>query len=209
MIEQRHRHRASPAVGARVEIARDYIESEAREVVRALLDRGEIVSVLSGDRPDVVRRVATELAIPHFIACARPQDKLDYVLRQQAAGDTIVMIGDGVNDAPVLAAASVSIAVGRGTDVARASADAILLTDSLHGVVEATDAAGRTLAVIRQNLAWALAYNVAALPMAALGYVTPWIAGIGMALSSLLVVTNALRLTRSGRVPRRDQKSQE
>ena len=144
-----------------------------------------------------------------MIASARPQDKLDYVLRQQAAGDTIVMIGDGVNDAPVLAAASVSIAVGRGTDVARASADAILLTDRLHGVVEAVDAAGRTLAVIRQNLAWALAYNVAALPMAALGYVTPWMAGIGMALSSLLVVTNALRLTRSGRVPRRDQKGQE
>ena len=144
-----------------------------------------------------------------LIASARPQDKLDYVLRQQAAGDTIVMIGDGVNDAPVLAAASVSIAVGRGTDVARASADAVLLTDRLHGVVEAVDAAGRTLAVIRQNLAWALAYNVAALPLAALGYVTPWMAGIGMALSSLLVVANALRLTRSGRVPRRDQKGQE
>ena len=187
----------------------DPVRDEAREVVRALLDRGKIVSVLSGDRPDVVRRVARELAIPHLIASARPQDKLDYVLRQQAAGDTIVMIGDGVNDAPVLAAASVSIAVGRGTDVARASADAILLTDRLHGVVEAVDAAGRTLAVIRQNLAWALAYNVAALPMAALGYVTPWMAGIGMALSSLLVVTNALRLTRSGRVPRRDQKGQE
>ena len=94
---------------------------------------------------------------------------------------------------------------GRGTR----ERDAILLTDRLHGVVEAVDAAGRTLAVIRQNLAWALAYNVAALPMAALGYVTPWMAGIGMALSSLLVVTNALRLTRSGRVPRRDQKGQE
>ena len=78
----------------------DPVRDEAREVVRALLDRGKIVTLLSGDRPDVVRRVARELAIPHLIASAGPQDKLDYVLRQQAAGDTIVMIGDGVNDAP-------------------------------------------------------------------------------------------------------------
>ena len=138
-------------------------------------------ALLSGDRPEVVRHVAKELGIPHVIADARPQDKLDYVLRQQAAGDAIVMIGDGVNDAPVLAAASVSIAVGRSTDVARASADAVLLTDRLHGVVEAVDAARRTLTVIRQNLGWALAYNFAALPLAALGYVTPWMAGVGMA----------------------------
>ncbi len=187
----------------------DPIRDEARAVVRALLDRGKMVTLLSGDRPDVVRRVANELAIPHWIASARPQDKLDYVLRQQAAGDPIVMIGDGVNDAPVLAAASVSIAVGRSTDVARASADAILLTDRLHGVVEAVDAAGRTLTVIRQNLVWAFTYNFTALPMAALGYVTPWMAGVGMALSSLLVVTNALRLTRSGRVLRGNQRVQE
>jgi Cu2+-exporting ATPase len=178
----------------------DPIRDEAGAVIRALLDRGKMVSLVSGDRPEVVQHVANKLGIPHTIAGARPQDKLDYVLCQQAAGDVIVMVGDGVNDAPVLTAASVSIAVGSSTHVARASADAILLTDRLHGVVEATDAAGRTLTVIRQNLAWAFAYNFAALPLAALGYVTPWMAGVGMALSSLLVVTNALRLTRPARV---------
>ena len=172
----------------------DPVRNEARGVIRALLDRGKSVTLLSGDRPEVVRHVATELGIPDLIAGARPQDKLDYVLRQQAAGDTIVMIGDGVNDAPVLAAAAVSIAVGHSTDVARASADAVLLTDGLHGVVEAVDTARRTFTVIRQNLVWALAYNFAALPLAAFGYVTPWMAGVGMAMSSLLVVANALRL---------------
>jgi Cu2+-exporting ATPase len=172
----------------------DPVRTEARAVIRALRDRGKTVTLLSGDRPEVVRHVARALDIPHLIAGARPQDKLDYVLRQQAAGNAIVMIGDGVNDAPVLAAASVSIAVGHSTDVARASADAVLLTDGLHGVVEAVDPSRRTFTVIRQNLVWALAYNFAALPLAAFGYVTPWIAGVGMAMSSLLVVANALRL---------------
>ena len=180
----------------------DPIRDEAREVIRALLDRGKTVTLLSGDRLEVVRHVARQLEIPHVIADAKPQDKLDYVLRQQAAGDAIVMIGDGVNDAPVLAAAGVSIAVGHSTDVARASADAVLLTDGLHGVVEAVDTARRTFTVIWQNLGWALAYNFAALPLAALGYVTPWMAGVGMAMSSLLVVANALRLAHTPSWPR-------
>ena len=186
----------------------DPIRAEARDVVRALHHRGKMITLLSGDRPEAVWHVARELNIPHVLASASPQDKLNYVLRQQAAGDTVVMIGDGVNDAPVLAAASVSIAVGRSTDVARASADAILLNDELHGIVDAVDAAKRTLTVIRQNLVWAFAYNFAVLPMAALGYVTPWMAGVGMALSSLLVVTNALRLTRPARALR-DRQRQE
>jgi Cu2+-exporting ATPase len=187
----------------------DPIRDEAGAVIRELLDRGKMVSLVSGDRPEVVQHVAKELGIPHTIADARPQDKLDYVLHQQAVGDAIVMVGDGVNDAPVLAAASVSIAVGRSTDVARASADAVLLKDKLRGVVDAVDAAGRTVTVIRQNLAWAFAYNFAALPLAALGYVTPWMAGVGMALSSLLVVTNALRLTRPARVLHGNRPGQE
>lgn len=183
----------------------DPMRDDARGVIRALLDRGKTVSVLSGDRPEVVQYVARELGIARVVAEATPQDKLDHVLRLQAAGAKVAMIGDGVNDAPVLAAATVSVAMGRSTDVARASADAILLTDRLQSLVDAVDEATRSLGVIRQNLSWAIAYNVAAVPLAAFGYVTPWMAGVGMALSSLLVVTNALRLARAAPLPNRGE----
>ena len=183
----------------------DPIRDDARSVIRALLDRGKTVSVLSGDRPEVARHVARELGITHVIAGATPQDKLDHVLRLQATGDKVAMIGDGVNDAPVLAAATVSIAMGCSTDVARASADAILLTDRLQSLIDAVDEAACTLSVIKQNLGWAFAYNFAAVPLAAFGYVTPWMAGIGMAMSSLLVVANALRLARTAPLSSRSQ----
>lgn len=183
----------------------DPLRDDARSVVRALLDRGKTVSVLSGDRREVVQHVARELGIAHVIAGATPQNKLDYVLRLQAAGEKVAMIGDGVNDGPVLAAATVSVAMGCGTDVARASADAILLTDRLQSLIDAVDEAARTLRVIKQNLGWAIAYNFAALPLAAIGYVTPWMAGVGMAMSSLLVVANALRLTHAAPSPRRGE----
>ena len=120
-----------------------------------------------------------------------------YVQSLQARGEQVAMIGDGINDAPVLAAAHVSMTMAGSADVARANADAVLMTDRLHTVVEAADLATLTRRVIKQNLCWAVAYNILALPLAALGYVTPWMAGVGMALSSLLVVANALRLTRA------------
>uniref|UniRef100_UPI0030EB7BB8 HAD-IC family P-type ATPase n=1 Tax=Undibacterium luofuense TaxID=2828733 RepID=UPI0030EB7BB8 len=132
--------------------------------------------------------------ISEWHADVTPEDKYRMVEQCQAAGQIVAMAGDGVNDAPVLAAAQVSIAMGSGTDVARAAADMVLLAPDLGRLVEAHDTARRAMRIIRQNLWWAFAYNVVALPLAIAGLVTPWLAGIGMAASSTLVVLNALRL---------------
>ena len=125
-----------------------------------------------------------------------PQEKLARVTRMQEAGENVVMVGDGINDAPVLAAAGVSIALAQGSQLARASADFILVNGKLSALPRAMSAARRTRRIIAQNLAWAIGYNLAALPAAAAGYIAPWAAAIGMSLSSLLVVGNSYRLYR-------------
>jgi Cu2+-exporting ATPase len=127
-----------------------------------------------------------------------PADKLQRIRSLQERGAIVLAIGDGINDAPSLGGAAVSIAMGNGTQLAQASADMILLSERLMVLPQAVRLARRTLTVIKQNLTWAIVYNAAALPLAAAGWIQPWMAAIGMSASSLLVVLNALRLRGSG-----------
>jgi Cu2+-exporting ATPase len=177
----------------------DVLRHDAAALVRSLAGSGAAVALLSGDRPQRVAHTAFELGIREFVGAASPADKLAHVERLQAKGAVVAMVGDGVNDAPVLSRAQVSIAPGSGTELAQVSADIVLLNDRLDVLGETVHAARRTLRVIRQNLGWTVAYNAVALPLAMAGLVTPVVAAIGMSASSLLVVGNALRLSR--RVP--------
>jgi len=173
---------------------RDQLRSDARQTIADLVKLGCKVSLLSGDRQSVVKQVADSLGIVHATGEMSPDDKLSYVKKLQAEGDVVAMVGDGINDAPVLAAAQVSIAMGSGTQIAQASADMVLLSEQLTQLASAIHHARKTLRVIRENLSWALVYNLIALPLAAMGWVAPWMAAIGMSASSLVVVLNALRL---------------
>jgi len=180
----------------------DEIRDGARDLVRTLAARGVGVSLYSGDRGDAVARVADALGIADRAGGLLPQDKLARLRALAAQGRTTVMVGDGVNDAPVLAGAAVSVAMGGGAQAARASADFILVNERLPALLPAFDLARRTRRVVAQNLGWAIGYNLVALPLAAAGLVAPWMAAAGMSASSLLVVGNSLRLA-SSRTPGR------
>ncbi len=169
----------------------------AATALAALKAQGIALLALSGDTPATVAKIAADLGIPSAQGGMSPEDKHAAILRLQAGGAIVAMVGDGVNDAPVLAQAHVSIAMGSGTDIARSQGDVVLLSDDLGHLAVGVAVARRTLRVIRQNLAWAFAYNLAAIPLAMFGWITPWMAGIGMSASSLLVVLNALRLQRT------------
>jgi Cu2+-exporting ATPase len=166
----------------------------ARALVDSLRRGGYGVSLLSGDHRQAALHIAEQVGIDTVEAGLSPEDKLAKVTAMQAAGAVVAMVGDGVNDAPVLARAQVSVAMGGGTQLAATSADMILLSDNLAHLGMGFTIAKRTFRVIRQNLTWALLYNATALPAAALGLVPPWLAAIGMSASSLLVVANAMRL---------------
>ncbi|MCL6556642.1 MAG: cadmium-translocating P-type ATPase [Burkholderiales bacterium] len=172
----------------------DRLRPEAGELMERLKALGVGVSILSGDDEAAVRHVAETLGVADWHARARPEDKLAKLQALQAAGRVVAMVGDGVNDAPVLAAAQVSIAMGGGTQVARASSDIVLLSENLLDVARALATGRRAIAIMKSNFAWAVGYNVLALPFAVLGYIPPWLAAIGMSASSLIVVLNALRL---------------
>jgi len=172
----------------------DRLRADAAETVQRLGKLGIEVELLSGDEATTVQSVADALGIGQFQSRCRPEDKLARIRALQEQGAVVAMVGDGVNDAPVLAGAQVSLAMGSGTQLAHASADMVLLSEQLPHLVTAIRTSRRTLAVIRQNLAWALVYNGVALPLAAAGWIAPWMAAIGMSTSSLVVVINALRL---------------
>jgi Cu2+-exporting ATPase len=162
-----------------------------------LREQGKTLVLLTGDAPAVASRVAASLGISDVRAGVTPQGKHDCVKALQSEGAIVAMVGDGVNDAPVLAQAQVSIAMGSGAHLARTQSDFILLSENLEHLRFGTRRASKTLRVIKQNLWWSFAYNFVALPLAIAGYVTPWMAGIGMSASSLLVVLNSLRIQSS------------
>jgi len=176
----------------------DTLRPGAREVVCALSDDGLLPVLLSGDRASSVGAIARELGIRDARGDLSPADKRAAIVDLQSRGAVVAMAGDGINDAPGLAQAQVSVSLGSATPLAQWTADVVILSDALPRIAEAIRHARRTLAVIRQNLGWAAAYNAVAIPAAALGYVTPLLAAIGMSLSSLVVVLNALRLARTG-----------
>ncbi|HEX7952514.1 MAG TPA: cation-translocating P-type ATPase, partial [Burkholderiales bacterium] len=178
----------------------DQLRADAHDAVRDLRAAGKHVAIWSGDAAPAVAAAAARLGIDDFASGLLPADKQARMLALQQQGAVVAMVGDGVNDAPVLAQAQVSIAMGSGALLAQAHADIVLLSARLHSLVEAVAVAGRTRRIIRQNLVWAVAYNIAALTCAAAGLVTPWLAGIGMGASSLMVVLNSLRAAGTARV---------
>ena len=174
----------------------DPLRQESLSVVQQLQAGGYRIHLLSGDESRVASGVAGRLGIKNCTAAASPQQKQHYVNALQQQGARVLMVGDGVNDAPVLACADVSMAVANASALTRTSADVINLADGVHGLLPLLRLAKKTLRVVRQNLLWAALYNFTAIPLAALGIIAPWSAALGMSLSSLLVAANACRLWR-------------
>jgi len=164
-----------------------------REAFSALSELGLRVAILSGDNATRVHDVAAGLGVT-YVAGARPADKLRYIEEIKASGARVLMVGDGLNDAPALAAADVSMAPATAADIGRNAADLVFLRESLDAIPRAIEISRRANTLVRQNFGLAIAYNLVAIPVAVLGHVTPLVAAIAMSLSSVLVVANALRL---------------
>jgi Cu+-exporting ATPase len=177
-------------------VVADAVKDTSAEAISQLKDLGLTPILLTGDDETVARAVAAEVGIEQVIADVMPQDKVDVVRRLQAEGKVVAMVGDGVNDAAALAQADLGLAMGTGTDVAIEASDLTLVRGDLRAVADALRLSRRTLRTIQQNLVWAFAYNIAAIPLAAAGLLNPMLAGAAMAVSSVSVVANSLRLRR-------------
>lgn len=185
----------------------DELREDAQDTVNQLQHLGLQVHMLSGDSSGSAERLSKQLGIQHCTSGASPKQKLDTIAALQAQGAKVMMLGDGINDIPVLAAADVSIAMANASDLAKTHADGILMSAQLSHIVELVFLAKRTRNTIRQNLSWSLLYNFSVIPLAAQGLIPPYLAAIGMSLSSLLVLLNALRLQRWKMKPPRHPKA--
>jgi Cu2+-exporting ATPase len=172
------------------------VRPDAAQTVQALKDLGVTVWLLSGDRPESAGQVAQQVGIAHAWGACTPHDKLMHLQAAQAQGAKVAMVGDGLNDGPVLAGAHVSMAFGNAVPLAQSKSDLVLMGGSLLVVAHSVKLARNTLRVVKQNLIWAAAYNALCVPLAVVGWLPAWLAGLGMALSSLWVVLNSLRLTK-------------
>ena len=174
----------------------DPVRAEAGQCVAELGALGLASEIVSGDEAAAVARIAARCGIARHQSRLAPESKLARLKALQAGGAIVIAVGDGINDAPLLRGADVAVAMGRGSALAQTSADLILVRDTLEDLPATVQLARRTQRVVRQNLTWSIVYNLAALPLAALGFVPPWLAAIGMSLSSVAVVLNAMRLSR-------------
>src|SRR5690554_3761565 len=174
----------------------DTVRDNAKQAIHALQQRGLKVVMLTGDNQRTAAAIAAQMGIDDVFAEVLPEHKADKIKQLQQQGERVAMVGDGINDAPALATAEVGIAMGTGTDVALETADIALMRTDLNSIVDALYVSEKTVRNIRQNLFWAFAYNTLGIPVAAAGLLAPWLAGGAMALSSVSVVLNALRLQR-------------